>query len=176
MHRCVWEYYKGPIPKGYEVHHADFDRSNNDISNLRLLNKSKHRKLHGELLTNEQRESLRQNLIKNAQPEAIRWHKSEAGRQWHSKLIEEQRERGAFKDRRICVNCGKEYIGEKHHKNNFCSNACKSAYRRKSGVDNVQRVCAFCGKPFMVNKYKLTKTCSRSCTNRYRNKLNRRGN
>ena len=53
----------------------------------------------------------------------------------------------------VCTNCGKEFVGQPG-KDRFCSNACKSAYRRKSGVDNVTRSCAFCGGPFIVNKYR----------------------
>lgn len=34
------------IPKGYEVHHIDFDRSNNKIMNLVLLPKELHNKYH----------------------------------------------------------------------------------------------------------------------------------
>ena len=30
LHRCVWEYYNGEIPKGYHIHHKDNDKSNND--------------------------------------------------------------------------------------------------------------------------------------------------
>lgn len=34
------------IPKGYVVHHIDFDKHNNDISNLSLMTISAHAKLH----------------------------------------------------------------------------------------------------------------------------------
>ena len=34
LHRAVWEYHNGPIPKGYHVHHKDNDRANNQIENL----------------------------------------------------------------------------------------------------------------------------------------------
>lgn len=34
------------IPKGYEVHHIDFNRENNDIMNLVLLPKELHKKYH----------------------------------------------------------------------------------------------------------------------------------
>lgn len=34
------------IPKGFTVHHIDFDKHNNDISNLALLTISAHSKLH----------------------------------------------------------------------------------------------------------------------------------
>lgn len=45
MHRYVWEKHNGPIPEGYEVHHIDHDRSNNDISNLEIYTKSDHARL-----------------------------------------------------------------------------------------------------------------------------------
>ena len=175
MHRVVWEFYNTKIPDGYEIHHIDFDRSNNNISNLQLLTVTEHKKLHGNLLTDEQRNWKRTNLIQNAQPKAIEWHKSDAGKELHKTLIAQQRELGVFKHRLTCTNCGKVFIGEKRSKNVFCSNACKSAYRRKSKTDDVERVCEVCGTPFFANKYKKTKTCSRSCANRYRAKV-RRGN
>lgn len=46
MHRAVWEHYNGPIPDGWDVHHKDRDRTNNDISNLACMSKSDHTKLH----------------------------------------------------------------------------------------------------------------------------------
>lgn len=36
------------IPLGYQVHHIDFDRTNNEPSNLQLLTEEEHRKLHSE--------------------------------------------------------------------------------------------------------------------------------
>ena len=34
------------LRKGYEVHHKDFNHSNNDLSNLEVLTKSEHRTIH----------------------------------------------------------------------------------------------------------------------------------
>lgn len=34
------------IPKGYEIHHIDFDRNNNDIRNLVMLPKEAHQQYH----------------------------------------------------------------------------------------------------------------------------------
>jgi len=42
MHRYVWECEKGEIPKGFDIHHIDNDRRNNDIKNLECLSKSEH--------------------------------------------------------------------------------------------------------------------------------------
>lgn len=46
LHRVVWRHFFGEIPKGYDVHHRDFDPSNNDITNFMLLTRSEHKKLH----------------------------------------------------------------------------------------------------------------------------------
>lgn len=46
LHRKVWEDTYGPIPPGYDVHHLDHNKLNNDIENLRLLTKADHARLH----------------------------------------------------------------------------------------------------------------------------------
>lgn len=46
MHRAVWEHHVGPIPDGWDVHHKDRDRTNNDIANLECLPKDEHTRLH----------------------------------------------------------------------------------------------------------------------------------
>lgn len=46
LHRFIWTCYNGEIPDGYDIHHVDFDKNNNDISNLVALPKSDHQKLH----------------------------------------------------------------------------------------------------------------------------------
>lgn len=175
MHRYVWAFYNGDIPEDCDIHHKDGDPSNNNIENLECLPKTAHKRLHADTLSEDKREWYRVNLQEKARPKAIEWHKSEEGRAWHKELITKQHKLGVFKHELICTNCGKSYVGEKHHENNFCSNACKSAYRRKSGVDLVPAVCVTCGKYFKTNKLRPAKTCSRSCANRYRAKV-RRGN
>jgi len=42
LHRYVWEMERGKIPKGYDVHHLDEDKTNNIITNLECLSKSEH--------------------------------------------------------------------------------------------------------------------------------------
>ena len=38
LHVYVWEYYNGSeVPKGYHVHHKDFNKGNNEIENLVLM-------------------------------------------------------------------------------------------------------------------------------------------
>jgi len=45
MHRDVWEYYNGPIPENHDIHHINFDRTDNRISNLELFRKDEHARL-----------------------------------------------------------------------------------------------------------------------------------
>ena len=42
MHRDVWEFYNGPIPDKFDIHHLDEDRTNNMITNLECLPKAEH--------------------------------------------------------------------------------------------------------------------------------------
>lgn len=44
MHRVVWEFYKGKIPEGWDIHHIDHDKTNNKIENLELYTKQEHAK------------------------------------------------------------------------------------------------------------------------------------
>lgn len=161
MHIYVWEYYNGEVPKGYEIHHKDRDKANNDIANLELLTASEHRKKHSEELTQEQREWFRNNLNENARPKAVEWHKSEEGRKWHKEHYKRQGQSLHVKTEKACINCGKTFSGE--HNAKFCSNACKSAYRRKAGVDLIEKTCKVCGKKYMTDKYRSAETCSAHC-------------
>jgi hypothetical protein len=45
MHRYVWENHNGKIPMGYDIHHIDNNKANNDINNLMCLPKSEHTRL-----------------------------------------------------------------------------------------------------------------------------------
>jgi hypothetical protein len=47
VHLWVWVQNRGQIPFGYEVHHKDRNKLNNDISNLELMDSDQHKLLHG---------------------------------------------------------------------------------------------------------------------------------
>ena len=42
LHRYVWEKHNGIIPLGFDIHHIDWNKTNNDISNLELISHSEH--------------------------------------------------------------------------------------------------------------------------------------
>lgn len=46
LHREKWKHERGPIPAGWDVHHIDHDKTNNDISNLHCLDKAEHARMH----------------------------------------------------------------------------------------------------------------------------------
>lgn len=163
LHVYVWEYYNGKVPKGCHIHHVDFDKRNNEISNLKLIEKKEHAKLHGNSWDDERLLKQLKVLDEKARPKALEWHGSENGRNWHKKHYEQMKAKLHEEKEFTCLNCGCKFISVNHGVNKFCSNKCKSAYRRKSGVDNEIRTCEICGKQFTTNKYSKSRTCSRVC-------------
>jgi len=167
MHRYVWEFYNGEIPKGYDIHHKDGNRYNNDISNLECIDTVEHKRLHGRNLTEEEREWRRNNINQNARPKAVEWHKSEEGRKWHREHGKEVA-KNWNKVTSICQQCGKQFT-TKNNRNctrKFCSGACSQKYRRQNGLNNIETICEICGKTFITDKYRPSRTCGRSCGNK----------
>lgn len=58
LHRAIWEKFHGPIPEGYNVHHIDGNKLNNDISNLELIHHNKHAQLHGQNMSDETKSKM----------------------------------------------------------------------------------------------------------------------
>lgn len=163
LHVEVWEFYNGPTPAGYHVHHKDEDRTNNQLSNLEALPGEEHISLH---MSQPDRVQKSREDIKKARDAARVWHGSEDGRAWHSKHWHESL--APLREEMVdltCPQCGKAYQVPRLWAQNskFCSNNCKSANRRALGLDNVQRDCPACGRKFTVNKYAKTKTCGKEC-------------
>src|SRR4029077_1746912 len=68
---------------------------------------------------------------------------------------------------RECIECHCLFESVSKVRAKFCSNACKSAWRRNHGKDDIEKECAVCSAKFVSNKYKKKKCCSRSCAIRY---------
>ena len=133
LHREVWKSRNGKIPKGYAVHHIDEDRANNDISNLDLLLRSEHTSLH--------QKGHNRPFSQNTLDVAAKWHGSADGIEWHKQHYEDFKDRLHRKAEFVCEFCGKKYVAEIKKENRFCSNNCKSAWRRKAGLDNIEKIC-----------------------------------
>ena len=130
LHRTVWEFHNGVIPKGYHVHHRDENRANNTIENLELLKGHEHLKRHME---KEERKEKSKESIKKAIALAPEWHRSEEGRVWHREQGKESwRNRGLITY--YCTWCNQPFQTKKVYSpnsNRFCCNNHKAAYRRK---------------------------------------------
>jgi hypothetical protein len=161
MHREVWSFYNGEIPKGHHIHHIDGDVTNNDISNLQLMEASAHLIMEGKKRHKDNPEWSKQFYTKGIEM-AKEWHKSPEGKEWHR-----QNAINAFEKRKIhtliCSVCQKQYETKWNTISKFCSNNCKSAHRRNSGIDNVKRNCVVCNTEFTCNKHTPQSKCKRGC-------------
>lgn len=165
LHEEVWIEANGPIPAGYDIHHADGNSLNNDLSNLVCLSIQEHQAIH----TAERREhGLYRAPGAEAREAAVEWHRSEDGRAWHRRQARDtwaQREPQTH----MCRQCGREYQTTKIGRGVlFCSNNCRAANRRASGADNETRTCPACGRAFSVNRYSKSESCGRVCAQRLR--------
>ena len=170
LHRDIWEFHHGSIPKGHHIHHVDGNPLNNALDNLMCVDKKTHAKLDAERGANRT-PAVFANL-ERIRPLASEWHRSEEGKQWHSRNAKQAWEKRQPSDC-VCRWCGKSFQSM-FSDAQVCSNNCSSAERRASGKDDEDRSCAVCGVAFRTNKYSKTKTCSRKCGVALRNR-NRAG-
>ena len=159
LHIYVWEYFNGPIPSGYQIHHIDEDKSHNDIDNLECLTLHDHMSLHSKEYQETEKAKERFARVREASKE---WHKSEAGHDWHKDHYEKVKDKLHVSREFTCEYCGKKFMST-NIVSKFCCNAHKTYARAKSGVDNINAVCVICGKMFTKNKYDKKLTCSREC-------------
>jgi uncharacterized CHY-type Zn-finger protein len=165
-HVWVWQFYNGKIKKGFHIHHMDGNKSNNDISNLQCLSIKEHFSKH------DSEERRKNNLIhiSNIRPLTKEWHASEEGRKWHKEngLISwEKRKPIEIK----CKQCNKSANTKTYHQE-FCSNACKSKWRRKNRLDDIERECPVCKNTYISSKYSRSKTCGAQCGRIFKVKIN----
>jgi hypothetical protein len=163
-HRWVWISIHGKIPIGYHIHHKDENKSNNNIENLELISASRHCSIH----YSEERREFCKNLMHKIRPLTKKWHSSNEGKAWHSlHAIKTKFGNREAKDY-VCDQCGCAYQSKNVSGVRFCSNACKSKWRRLSGIDDVQISCANCLKIFSKNKYGKERFCCKICAQRAR--------
>lgn len=93
--------------------------------------------------------------------------KVKAGHEWHKMHYEKMKEKLHQVHKFNCLMCGKEFQSPQTE-SKFCCNNCKSAYRRKIGVDNITKICSFCGGEYTANKYSKTKFCPICRNKKYR--------
>lgn len=137
LHRAVWEYSNGKIPEGFDIHHEDGDRSNNQIENLRLLPRSEHHAEHQDQCSENGKKA-----VVYAIAAAPAWHRSEAGKAWHR---EHEREYWGKREptEYVCTMCGRTFTSLRVYgktENRFCGPNCRAKYRRRRlSNENTQR-------------------------------------
>jgi len=159
IHRMTWEFYNGPIPKGFDIHHKDGNKMNNHISNLECLSHSKHLSLH----------------MKENSKKVHAWLATKKGKKFLSEKAKKEWDKMPLKTF-TCENCNKEFQTKHNRHVKFCGNNCVMAARNKSGIDNIERLCVICSNPFTINRYQKTVTCSKTCRAKHIGNLKRKIN
>lgn len=126
MHRHVWEYFNGPIPKGFHVHHKDQNKWNNNIQNLELKEAKSHMSGHVKERFKNNPEWAKEFQRKGiaAAPE---WHRSESGIEWHKQHAAAHGFGSPSNIKKDCNQCGKAFVDKSptgHAK--FCHANCKA--------------------------------------------------
>lgn len=161
LHVYVYECERGlTVPDGWQIHHVDGNKNNNEIENLACIPKHNHLSHHGKQNAIEHPDIIEASL-ERARDSAKRWHKSAEGHTWHKEHYEKCKDALHQEREYVCEYCGKKFTATKFSR--YCCNYHKSAYRIQAGFDNVKRQCPVCGKMFMKNKYSKTQTCSPKC-------------
>jgi hypothetical protein len=166
-HRWVWITVNGNVPKTCHIHHKDENKSNNCIENLEIVTFAQHAKLH----MSQDRSSQSRDHMDNIRPLTKEWHASPEGRAWH-KYHAIKCSFGNWEPKTYeCQVCKKIYETTKRSNTKFCSNPCKSKFRRDSGLDHITKTCKGCFKEFSLNKYAKTVFCSKNCAQQNRKRL-----
>ena len=171
IHQAVWRYYHGDIPSNggmqYDIHHDDFNPENNNVSNLVLLTRTEHIKIHNEFRENPYANAFTKKYVcKNC------------GREFSALNIgthfycSKKCQKAAYYKRtvnysKVCVVCGKLFIAKTKNAQT-CSQACAGILRWKNlpRYKHVMKICPICGKEFdsdPTNHHHDNKTCSPEC-------------
>ncbi len=107
----------GEIPEGYDVHHSNFDKENNNISNLVLLTKEEHKKIHLSHKTKKSPEKKTKFICKvcGCEYESVNRGNNNYCSQKCKKLAERKRDMKI----KTCEICGREFSTSDDAK--FCS-------------------------------------------------------
>lgn len=170
IHQVVYRYYCGEIPTGYEIHHKDKNKSNNDIFNLQILTKAEHQKLHNQkgnvLVRKEEITTTCANcgkIFSTRRRGIIKFCCKKCSDEYHYNRLKKRtlEEHGITK---ICEFCGKKFETRFNYtQQRFCSKECSYKARRGPRVAH-HKICAFCGKEFIVNECRKNQMyCSRDC-------------
>ena len=179
LHIDVWKFHNGDIPKGYEIHHIDQNKDNNQIENLQCLTRKEHVSVHIEL-------KRAQGLIAPKKPQLVC---ARCGKSFTSTIpdakycIACRKELKPPKPKvvkpfkppryRTCIVCGKPFLltpEKSRNKHKTCSLECRA---KICAPPIPEKICPICGKTFKP-VHSWNKCCSVECGAKF-NGLNQRG-
>ena len=112
--------------EGYDVHHIDKNKDNNEISNLQLINKIKHVTAHA-------KEQLHTKTVKVCE-QCGEEYESSSNVAHKQRFCSEKckmkwrRANGLDREERVCIYCGKTFTCNKTLPTKFCSKRCAGKY------------------------------------------------
>lgn len=163
LHRFVWTCYNGEIPDGYDIHHKDFDKNNNDISNLVALPKALHQSLHVRINGKKAHKNRMKFICVNC---GCEFEAANIGHNLYCsrKCLMEYTRNVLYVEPRVCAYCGKIFSAYQYGHQKFCCHECSVEYVKQNSGTEV-RTCAQCGKKIIVVKHELNrkKYCSVEC-------------
>lgn len=128
LHRAVWEYYNGDIPRDKVIDHINRDRTDNRIENLRLVT------------FKQNRENVDPSFNLACRERIIKFNSQDYGKWWLDKGKKERRSEKlskSWKDRPLieknCLYCGREFRA-KHNAARYCSKECRQENYFRRGV------------------------------------------
>lgn len=155
LHRMVWICYNGEIPEGHDIHHKDFDKENNVISNLELVHKDEHKKIHLAHKTKKVPEKKQKFICKVCGKEYESVNRS--NNTYCSVKCKKTAERVRATKIKICKVCGKEFSTRDDAE--ICSKKCLGKFLNRQEI----KTCPVCGKTFSDVVSKHRKHCSPEC-------------
>lgn len=137
LSRVVWTYFNGEIPEGYEIHHVDENKSNDDITNLQMMTKSEHWKIHGKNFGKVKTKKTAKFICIACGKE---YESTNTGNnRYCSKKCRESYRRNMYQATFTCIFCGKEFSAYKYSKSRvrkFCSQKCAHEYAKTRKSSN----------------------------------------
>lgn len=120
LHRKIWEDNNGEIPKGYDIHHADGNPHNNNLTNLVCVGSKKH---------DSAAKSKNKDLICRHCGKKYKANKGKfcSKRCYHNYqyLVK------TYHEKRTCITCTGTFLVKKSELTKNCSARCAATYRWK---------------------------------------------
>lgn len=127
IHRLIWTYCVGDIPKGYEIHHIDKNKSNNSVDNLQCLSKSDHQKIHANEEKQPRRGKQMTFVCSVCGKEYVGYRRTKNC--FCSRACRNKHARTTLTEMRTCPICGKRFETYKHGTTKCCSLSCGNKLR-----------------------------------------------